>query len=372
MNPDNFAIISGRSNEPLARAIAAHLNIPLTPVTLATFPSGENRVEILQSVRNRTVFFIQSAYTYDPDSPSPNDYIMETVMVADACFRASARETVLVLPSLPYTEETEIDAGAIVCETDLQRYMKSTMFPLETSAPDDPEFLQEFQKQQEAYDKAPNRIFVAEPFTHPDPFKLVAKLLESSASGIHRILTVSLPRATLTGYFDLPIDDLPIAPVLRKCLPSKFSAVAVSDISLAKQASQIAKSLNLPVILMHRLSTDQEFNVIEAENENVSPDSLVIFIDDFLGANYRVFQAAQQFKTIHNCHVSLLVIHLFLLNPIENISLLNSQKCFDQIFITNSIKIPDELKVEVIDLSAYLAESIKCIHEGQSLKSNYF
>ena len=64
MDMNSIAIISGRSNQELARSIAARLNLDLTPVIIDKYSSGESRVEILHSVRNRIVFIVQSGYSY--------------------------------------------------------------------------------------------------------------------------------------------------------------------------------------------------------------------------------------------------------------------------------------------------------------------
>lgn len=365
---NNVSIISGRSNEPLAKLIADHLGIELTPVNLEPFSGGENRVEILDSVRKRTVFIIQSAYTYEPNSPSPNDYIMETVMMADACFRASAKEIVLVLPCLPYTEETDlinpIDPDSIVCQTDFQRHMKEVIFPLhkDTNSPDDPELIQNLKYHYEAHENLSTQNITITPFAHPNPFKLIAKLLQFSACGVNQLLTLSLPRPQLVGYFDIPLDDLPIAPVLKQL--SFITNIATSDISLAKQASQIANSLNLPFTLLHNLPNDKDFNIM---GSSITTSSHVLFIDEM---HDRVFRAAKQLVSPHNCKVSLFIIHLLLPDPELNIHQLQSDTCFTSIYTTNSIRIPSSLssKLCVIDVSSYLAESLKCVHLGQSLK----
>ena len=368
----DVAIISGRSNEPLAQSIAQHLRIPLTPILLDTFSSGENQVEILRSVRNRQIYIIQSACTYESDSPSPNDYIMETVMMADACFRASAEDVVLVLPALPYTEEFDeswtIDADEIVCQTDLQRFMKETIFPSSSSSssPDNPQLLQDIKRHQQKFQATKDKI---PPFLHPSPFKLIAKLLQfSAARNIRSILTVSLPRAQLAGYFDIAVDNLPMAPAfLLPFLEDEISIIATSDISRAKETSQIASNLRKPFLLLQRINDPKIFHM--ATDEYPTKDSHILFIDEM---SDRVFQAAQQIKELSNCQVSLLLIHLFLEDPDADMQKIQSDTIFNNIYMTNSIRIPDKLaqidKVKVIDLSEYLAESIKCIHEGKSLR----
>ena len=363
---DRVVLISGSSNEPLAIAIASHLNIPLTPTNLSPYPSGESRVDILESIRNQSVYIIQSGYTHEPDSPSPNDHIMQTIMLADACHRASASEIVLLMPCLPYAEEPEdiekIDSDAIECKTELQTFLKQSIFPSSFIPQPQTEFYYELKGKQEKM-RSLNPVDPLPVFTHPDPFKLIASLLQ--CSGATHLLTFHLPRPQLVGYFDIPVDDLSIVPVLSNLNNFDKYTIGTSDISLAKQASHIAKSLNLPLILLHLLPSQNHFNI--NREEVIKKDILLI---DEMGC--RVFQAAKELKSFSVSSVSLLIIHLNLPDPKNDILKLQKTTEFDRIFLTNSIRIPEILKscehIEIIDLSPFLAEAIECLQLGKSLK----
>ena len=363
---DRVVLISGSSNEPLAKSISSHLNIPLTPTNFSPYPSGESRVEILSSVRNRTVYLIQSGYTHEPTSPSPNDHIMQTVMLADACHHASAREIVLVMPCLPYAEEPEdvddIDPEEIECETELQTFMKESIFPSAFIPLPQPEFYYDLKRQQSILkSQSPPATDPLPIFTHPDPFKLIASLLQ--CSGANHLLTLHLPRPQLVGYFDIPVDDLSIIPILH----NKFDKYTFSttDISMAKQASQIARSLQRPFTLLHRLSPQKDFNI----NREEVVDKHILLVDEM---DDRLFQAVKELKSFSVASVSLLFIHLLLKDPQKDLKRLESTTEFDRIFITNSIRIPESLKscdhIEIIDISAYLAKAIECLQLGNSLK----
>ena len=78
-------LLCGRSNLPLARAIAARLGCALDVVKVAQFADGEISVELTSSVRGEDVFIVQ------PTSPPVNDHLMELLLIASACSRASAR-----------------------------------------------------------------------------------------------------------------------------------------------------------------------------------------------------------------------------------------------------------------------------------------
>lgn len=365
---DKVALVSGSSNEALAIAIASHLNIPLTPTNLSPYPSGESRVDILESIRNRSVYIIQSGYTHEPDSPSPNDHIMQTIMLADACLRASAREIVLVIPCLPYAEEPEdideIDPDAIECKTELQTFIKQSIFPSAFTPRPQTEFYYEFKGKQEKM-RSLNPVDPLPVFTHPDPFKLIASLLQ--CSGASHLLTLHLPRPQLVGYFDIPVDDLSIFPVLSQLNNFDKYTIGTSDISLAKQASHIAKSLHRPFTLLQRLPNQNNFNI----NREEVFEKHILLIDEMGG---RVFKAAKELKSFSVASVSLLIIHFLLPDHPQNdlLKLQNSTE-FHRIFLTNSIRIPETLKscehIEIIDLSPFLAKAIECLQLGKSLKT---
>lgn len=367
----DISIISGRSNEPLARAIAARLNLSFSPVIFGRYSSGESKIELPHSVRNQTVFIVQSGNTFEKDGPSPNDYIMETIMLADACFNSSARDIFLLMPCIPYCDEKEencfgepIDIETIECENDLQRWMKKSLFHVTPEALDDPDIYKKLKEHHESVPKSFLRPIA--PMALASPLKLVAKLL--TCTGISKLLTFAIPRHQLVGFFDIPVDDLQVAPILfsfRKKRIEEYT-IASSDLGLAKNASQIAKSLNCPFALLHKLPGQEEFSF-----SGESVESKNILLIDEIGK--RAYEAASTFKKRSCSNISLLVTHFLLDSPTKDIpEFLENSNLFTEIFITNSIRVPDEISklanVHIIDLADYFAEAVKCIKNGDSLK----
>jgi ribose-phosphate pyrophosphokinase len=85
-------IMSGNGNLPLARAIAAYLELPLTDASVRRFADEEVFVEIHENVRGEDVFIVQST------SYPANDNLMELLICIDALRRASARRITAVVP----------------------------------------------------------------------------------------------------------------------------------------------------------------------------------------------------------------------------------------------------------------------------------
>ena len=67
-------ILAGNSNPQIAEAIAAYLGEPLTGCHVRRFADMEIFVEILENVRGRDVFVIQST------SYPANDHLMELLV----------------------------------------------------------------------------------------------------------------------------------------------------------------------------------------------------------------------------------------------------------------------------------------------------
>src|SRR5258705_13886386 len=92
-------ILTGNSNRPLAEAISAYLNLPLTQAAVRRFSDMEVFVEIHENVRGEDVFVVQS-----PSFPA-NDNLMELLVTLDALRRGSARRVTAVIPYYGYARQ---------------------------------------------------------------------------------------------------------------------------------------------------------------------------------------------------------------------------------------------------------------------------
>ena len=92
-------ILSCNSNRPLAEAIAAYLDAPLTKADVKRFADMEVFVEIGENVRGEDVFVVQS--TCFP----ANDNVMELLVALDALRRGSARRVTAVIPYYGYARQ---------------------------------------------------------------------------------------------------------------------------------------------------------------------------------------------------------------------------------------------------------------------------
>ncbi len=98
-------LFAGSSHEELAREVARDLKVDLGKIQIEAFPDGEIGVQILENVRGKDVFVLQSP------ARRPNHYLMELLVIVDALKRASARSIVAVLPYYPYARQDRKDKG---------------------------------------------------------------------------------------------------------------------------------------------------------------------------------------------------------------------------------------------------------------------
>ena len=188
-------LVSGNSNRPLAEAIAAYLNLPLTKCSVRRFADMEVFVEIQENVRGEDVFVVQST------SFPTNDHLMELLIIIDALRRASARRVTAVMPYFGYARQ----------------------------------------------DRKPG------PRT-PISAKLVANLIERA--GADRVMTVDLHAGQIQGFFDIPTDNLFAAPVMMRDIQEKYDCnkvVVVSpDVGGVVRARGLAKRINTPLAIVDK------------------------------------------------------------------------------------------------------------------------
>ena len=147
-------LFTGNANPALASDVAAHLGIPLGKAIIGRFSDGEVNVEILENVRGKDAFVIQSTC-----APT-NDHLMELLILVDALRRASAGRITAVVPYFGYARQ--------------DRRVRSS------------------------------RVAISA--------KVVANMLQ--VAGVDRVLTMDLHADQIQGFFDIPVDNIYAAPIL--------------------------------------------------------------------------------------------------------------------------------------------------------------
>jgi ribose-phosphate pyrophosphokinase len=315
LDPISTTIFAGNAHPALARDIAYHLNLPLGRITVGRFSDGEISVEILENVRGRDVFIVQ------PTCPPVNEHLMELLIMADACQRASASRITAVIPYFGYGRQDRRRRAARV----------------------------------------------------PITAKLVANLI--AQSGIDRVLTVDVHADQIQGFFDIPVDNVYASPVLLgDAWKQKYKDMVVvsPDVGGVERARALAKRLDdagLAIIDKRRPQPNmaEVMNVI-GEVANMT----CVLIDDMVDTAGTLCQAASVLKQRGAERVVAYITHPVLSGPaVQRIQ----TSTLDEIVVTDTIPLSDAAKacpkIRQLSVAELLAETLRRINEAESVSSLY-
>jgi hypothetical protein len=101
----NAEVFSGSSNPVLAEEVAYELHRPLGKMEITRYADGEISVKVLDSVRGKDVFVVQST------SQPVNENLMELLLTVSTMRRASAKSITAVIPYMGYKRDTGSSAS---------------------------------------------------------------------------------------------------------------------------------------------------------------------------------------------------------------------------------------------------------------------
>jgi len=304
-------LFSGNANRDLATAIGAALGRQLGAAHVSSFSDGETRVEIPDNVRGRDVFIIQ------PTCSPANDHVMELLIMADACKRASAGRLTAVMPYYGYARQDR---------------------------------------------KAAPRA--------PITAKLMADML--TAVGFDRILTMDLHAGQIQGFFDIPVDNLYASPrlmgYLREKLAGRRDVVVVSpDAGGVERARAYAKALNAGLAIVDKRRSGP--NV--AEVMHVIGDvekKYAVLVDDMIDTAGTLTKASKAIVENGASGVMAIATHPVLSGPAVG-RLKDSP--LEEVVVTDTIPLGEEAratgKMTQVTVSLLLAEAIRSIHHSDSV-----
>lgn len=311
----DLMIFSGNANTHLSASVAKHLNVTLGEATIDRFSDGEIMVEILENVRGKDVFVIQST------SAPTNDRLMELLLITDALRRASALRITAVVPYFGYARQ--------------DRRVRSSRVPISA--------------------------------------KVVADMM--ATVGIDRLLTVDLHADQIQGFFNLPVDNVYGSSVLINDMLKKNyqSPVVVSpDVGGVVRARAIAKRLNdthLAIIDKRRPQPN------EARVMNIIGDvanRTCILVDDIVDTAGTLAMAAQALKEQGAIKVVAYCTHPVLSGAaIQNIEKSN----IDELIVTDTIPLRENAlacdKIRQLSIDAMLSEAIRRVSNEESISSMF-
>jgi ribose-phosphate pyrophosphokinase len=305
-------LVAGNSNSPLAEAIAAYLNTPLTRCSVRRFADMEIFVEIQENVRGEDTFVIQST------SYPANDHLMELLIIIDALRRASARRITAVIPYYGYARQDR---------------------------------------------KAGPRT--------PISAKLVANLI--SRAGADRVLTLDLHAGQIQGFFDIPTDNLFAAPVMVVDIKENYDngklMVVSPDVGGVVRARGLAKRIGAPIAIIDK----RRERAGESEVMHVIGDvkgHSCIMVDDIVDSGGTLCNAAEALMEQGATEVSAYITHGVLSGGAVarvSASVLKNFVITDSILPTEAVRVSQNIRV--LSIAPLIGEAIARTSGEKSVSS---
>ena len=309
---DSLMVFTGNANPKLAADVVKRLSISLGRAMVGRFSDGEVSVEILENVRGKDVFVLQSTC-----APT-NDNLMELLIMVDALKRASAGRITTVIPYFGYARQ----------------------------------------------DRRPRSARV------PIAAKVVANMLQ--AVGVQRLLTVDLHADQIQGFFDIPVDNIYAGPILLGDIWKQRheELVVVSpDIGGVVRARALAKHLESDLAIIDKRRP--KANVSEVMNIIGEVDGRTcVIVDDMVDTAGTLCKAAQALKEQGASKVLAYCTHPVLSGAA--ISRIAASE-LDELVVTDTIPLGAESRackrIRQVSIGGLLAETMLRISNEDSVSS---
>ncbi|MBK9769878.1 MAG: ribose-phosphate pyrophosphokinase [Candidatus Obscuribacter sp.] len=309
----DLKILSGTANPELAREVAEHLGLTLTPLRISPFSDGEIYVQLQESVRGVDCLVIQ------PTCSPVNENLMELLILLDALKRASAGRITVVMPYYGYGRQDRKAAGREAITA-----------------------------------------------------KLIADLL--TTSGAQRVVALDLHAPQIMGFFNILVDHLYASPVLLdhiRSLNLKDIVLVSPDVGGVSRTRAFAKKLDdAPIAIIDKRRTKHNVAEVMSVVGDVEGKT-AIMVDDMVdtagtlvkGAELLIKEGAKQ---VYAC-----ATHAVLSGP-ANERLDKSP--IERLIVTNSI--PHDTanvsnKIVQLSVAKLLGEAIWRIHDDSSVSEMF-
>jgi ribose-phosphate pyrophosphokinase len=308
---DELKVFTGNAHPMLAQAICKYLNIPLGKAEVFDFTNENIFVRILENVRERDVFVIQTLST------PVNKNLVELLIMIDAFKRASAGRITAVIPYYAYGRTDKKDQPRV-----------------------------------------------------PITARLIADLL--TTAGANRLLTIDLHAAQIQGFFNIPVDELTALFILSDYWKEKEKVldnlvVVATDIGISAHARDMAAKLNAPLAIIEKRRIG---NADAAETLNIIGEvegMRALTIDDEIDTAGSLVGVVNTLLEHGATEVYACCTHPIFSGPaIERIA----KSPIKEIVVTDTIPIDKKKKLDkitVLPIAPLLGEAIRRIHTGLSI-----
>jgi ribose-phosphate diphosphokinase len=304
-----IVVFSGSAHHTLADEICAHLGIPRSHVRISRFSNDCLQAQLLANCRQRDVYIVQ------PLVPPTQEHLMELLLMVDAARGASAGQITAIIPHYAYARSDKKDAS---------------------------------------------RISIGG--------RLVADMLVTA--GVHRVLTMNLHAPQVHGFFSVPVDHLTALGVIADHYRKRdlTNHVVVSpDLGNAKQATLLARLLNLPVAAGNKQRLADDRVTISSIVGDVSGKRAIV-LDDEIATGGSIVEVVARLADFGCVDASVACTHgLFTGKAVER---LTGTDCISEVVSTNTVPAPEDFPgLQVLSVASLFAEAIDRIHTGNSVAS---
>ena len=312
-NYDSMMIFAGSGSPRLTARICDYLHVVQGKNETLHFSDGNTFVRILENVRGRRVYIVQS--TIFPT----NDNFMELLFWIDALKRASADSVTVVIPYFSYAKGDKKDEPRVAIRA-----------------------------------------------------RVCADAIE--AAGADRVVTMDLHAPQIQGFFHIPVDNLYALPTLVECIRNKHlrNLIIVSpDIGFAKQARRYASELGVSIAIAdkERTAHDEKAHILEIIGDVKGKTAFIV--DDFTISGGTLATVAEELIKQGAIEVYAAVTHgVLAVGSIERID----DSPIKKLIITDTVEhqpVTFSDKIEVISVAPLFGEAIKRIHNRESISEMF-
>ena len=308
---DEVRIFSGTSNLPLAKSIAAELDIPLENTIVKKFSNDNLYLQLGASVRYRRVYIVQSL------TPPVNDNLMELLMMLDIARDAAASEIHAIIPYYSFGRSDKKDAPRISITA-----------------------------------------------------RLVADLLRTS--GATHVMSMMFHSPQVHGFFRVPTDPLSSRPVFQQYLENRDMSgmiIVSPDMGQAKSAARFAKSLSLPVAAGNKERvSDTEVRISGLVGNQVKGHKRALIYDDEIATGGSIAELTRLLVNEGVEEIMVMCTHgVFTRGGLEKLAAIPQ---IHEIVTTDTVNIPEEKrhpKLTVLSVATVFADSIRHNFNRQSI-----
>jgi ribose-phosphate pyrophosphokinase len=309
-------VFGGRCSMELAARIAGKLDVDLGRADLRTFADGEVYCRYEESIRGADVFLVQSTAANAGQDMTPNDALMELLVMIDAAQGASAHRIIAVMPWFGYARQDK---------------------------------------------KSQPR--------EPISARVVAKALE--AVGVDRVLAMDLHSGQVQGFFEVPVDHMTAMPMLTQWFMDQAfteELVIVSpDAGRVKVARNFARKIGVHWAVMEKERPAQQVAEIGYVVGDVKGKTAVL-VDDMIDTAGTLCAAARTVLDEGAARIIAVATHGIFSGPAYE-RLAFDESGIERIVVTDTVPLRPGAPDNITQLSTAqtLADSIRRIFADDSV-----